>query len=511
MTTFARLRVWLLLPILFSAPPVRAGVIYVDPSSTGRTHGDSWATAKHAITDALVMANPGDEIWVAKGFYEEALALPPGVKLYGGFAGNETEREQRDPATNETRLNTLAHVLRVLPGAGRDTVIDGLTIGTGGKGHFYYNSGYGGGIFSDHASPTIRNNRIAYGGAWYGGGIAIVGGSPLIIHNTFENNSAARGGGTIYCEDSAPVVTDNTFMETGDLTIIGSQFLFERNTVVGGAAMHATGSTLTVRHNTFRGVAPDYRGGTSAMPVAPAVVAVSDAGSSAEVTHNSFHDNILDGVQCLDGAVARVANNVFATSGSAAVVVKRGVCTIVNNTVAQNSSLKGTLTFLFADGSVAANNIVAFNVSGIASDGSAALRHNNTFANERFNYANIPDPTGTNGNLMADPRFANPAVGNLHIQPASPCRDAGDDTAVLPGDTDFDGEARIQGAHVDIGADESVGTVWSAVVPVVRVLPDGDDAADGASWATAKRTIGAAADTLAISGGEVWAAQGYRI
>ena len=41
--------------------------------------------------------------------------------------------------------------------------------------------------------------------------------------------------------------------------------------------------------------------------------------------------------------------------------------------------------------------------------------------------------------------------------------------------TEIDGQARIQGGHVDIGADESDGTVWpDGPYTIVRVAPDGD-------------------------------------
>ncbi|MHC4540233.1 MAG: choice-of-anchor Q domain-containing protein [Planctomycetota bacterium] len=57
------------------------------------------------------------------------------------------------------------------------------------------------------------------------------------------------------------------------------------------------------------------------------------------------------------------------------------------------------------------------------------------------------------GNINADPLFAD-ADGRL--LPASPCIDAGDDAAVPPGvTTDLDGNPRIQGVSVDMGAFEA--------------------------------------------------------
>jgi len=64
------------------------------------------------LQDAL--ADSSDEIWVAQGIYRPAppggdrtasFALQSGRRLYGGFAGGETTREERDPATRLSMLN----------------------------------------------------------------------------------------------------------------------------------------------------------------------------------------------------------------------------------------------------------------------------------------------------------------------------------------------------------------------------------------------------------------------
>jgi len=60
------------------------------------------------------------------------------------------------------------------------------------------------------------------------------------------------------------------------------------------------------------------------------------------------------------------------------------------------------------------------------------------------------------GNLATDPLFANPTNPyNFHLQPTSPCRDAGDPGYVpVPGELDLDGQPRVGGAAIDMGADE---------------------------------------------------------
>ncbi|NLZ62663.1 MAG: choice-of-anchor D domain-containing protein, partial [Lentisphaerae bacterium] len=56
--------------------------------------------------------------------------------------------------------------------------------------------------------------------------------------------------------------------------------------------------------------------------------------------------------------------------------------------------------------------------------------------------------------LSEDPFLAYPAGGDFHLLPNSPCRDAGDNSVVAQDAVDIDGEARIAGSAVDIGADE---------------------------------------------------------
>lgn len=57
------------------------------------------------------------------------------------------------------------------------------------------------------------------------------------------------------------------------------------------------------------------------------------------------------------------------------------------------------------------------------------------------------------GNIDDDPLFMD-ADNNLRLSPGSPCIDAGDDTAVFSL-TDLDGNPRIQGTCVDMGAFEA--------------------------------------------------------
>lgn len=67
-------------------------------------------------------------------------------------------------------------------------------------------------------------------------------------------------------------------------------------------------------------------------------------------------------------------------------------------------------------------------------------------------YAGCVDLASHPGNVVADPLFVAPDVGDVHLAPGSPAIDAG---AGIPGlTTDRDGEPRPQGAAIDVGAFE---------------------------------------------------------
>ncbi len=155
---------------------------------------------------------------------------------------------------------------------------------------------------------------------------------------------------------------------------------------------------------------------------------------------------------------------------------------------------------------IVANNLIAFGSSAFQGVFPSNLRNNCIFGNLANNIAN---PAA--GNISVDPHLLRGAAYfDVHLLPGSPCIDAGDSSQASTNDSDFDSRPRVQAAGVDIGADEFDGAKpLPAPARVIRVTPSGDDADDGLSWSLAKRTIQAALEAAPLDGPtEVWVASG---
>ncbi len=205
---------------------------HVTAEATDGGDGSSWAQAI-TLENALRQAKAGDEIWV-KGYEditghiykapEGGFVLPSGVAMYGGFAGNETIKNDlptgrhkyqmkyqtalvgdintNDKASqqliiypeNTTRTDNATHVLTLQMGVTQDntndgnkpTIVSGFLIAAGNaKGENTSANGRGGGIY------VINNSKDNNAGSRYF----------RISQCNFANNYGMRGG-AIYVDKS---------------------------------------------------------------------------------------------------------------------------------------------------------------------------------------------------------------------------------------------------------------------------------------------------------------------
>ncbi|MEL7239768.1 MAG: hypothetical protein AAGK78_12990, partial [Planctomycetota bacterium] len=102
---------------LLAAPAVAQITWFVDSDAPPGGDGQSWASAFSDLQPAMELALPGDEIWVAEGVYVPSVIdpiagedqpyflMPDGVAILGGFRGDETSADQRDPDQFESVIS----------------------------------------------------------------------------------------------------------------------------------------------------------------------------------------------------------------------------------------------------------------------------------------------------------------------------------------------------------------------------------------------------------------------
>ncbi|MCU0532015.1 MAG: right-handed parallel beta-helix repeat-containing protein, partial [Syntrophales bacterium] len=191
---------------MMTALPLEAKILHVTPAGSDAASGLTWTNAKKTVAAAITASAAGDEIWVAQGTYNERIQLKNEVALYGGFAGSETLREQRDWSLRPTILDGGKGGIVVrceIPFATPATRIDGFVIRNG-------QGVLGGGIACTRTRPTIANNRIIQNiSAGPGGGICCYNGADaVIINNHIADNKAsgddADGGGIAAMSGDSP-------------------------------------------------------------------------------------------------------------------------------------------------------------------------------------------------------------------------------------------------------------------------------------------------------------------
>ncbi|MFC2031082.1 hypothetical protein ACFLWA_10175 [Chloroflexota bacterium] len=176
----------LLVPVQAHTPALTNGkVLYVKPG--GSSDCSSWPSACDLQT-ALATALVHDEIWVAEGVHTpgtsrfDTFQLITGVAVYGGFAGTETSRDQRDWRAHATILSgdldgddvssigdSFENSLHVVTGSGvvSTAVLDGFTV-SGGYADLWDFDVCGGGMLNRQGSPLAPTSPSVITLPWDG-------------------------------------------------------------------------------------------------------------------------------------------------------------------------------------------------------------------------------------------------------------------------------------------------------------------------------------------------------
>ncbi len=412
-----------------------AAVIFVNRAAGGANNGTSWASAYTDLQAALAGAAGGDEIWVAAGVYtptsaldqrEATFQLRDDVALYGGFAGTEATRSERDWALRLTILsgdidgndpnsdgNAIAeraselagdNSYHVVTGSGVTTtaVLDGFIVTAGNAAAADYPHNRGGGLLNDGGSPTLANLRISGNNASLtGGGMYNITSSARLTNITFNGNTATYGGG-LFNVNGTPSLTNVTFQ--------------------GNSAV-------------------EEGGGMSNDNGAPPLTNVIFQGNLAKLGGGLYNAN---GTPVLTNVT--VSGNRATTGGG---VFNRNSSLMLQNSIVWNNTAGQDGSSLFNDSASAAirHSLVAGCNPGGVWNGACGF-------DDGQNLTDV-DPLFV---AASNPANAPATAGDLRLQAASPAIDAGD-TGAVPGavTTDRDGEERVVNGIVDLGAFERIG------------------------------------------------------
>ena len=169
------------------------------------TPGVSWLSTYRRIDQAVTASVAGDQIWVRKGTYTltAPIAVNKAVAIYGGFAGTETELDQRDVAANPTIINgnnVVVHAVDISANA----TLDGFTVTGGNASGATDADKRGGGIYAHDGKAIIARCIVTGNNATNaGGGLALIGEHAVQDCQVFENTSGIGAG--LYLEGPSTI------------------------------------------------------------------------------------------------------------------------------------------------------------------------------------------------------------------------------------------------------------------------------------------------------------------
>ena len=407
-----------IMAILLWAQPAAAQTKVICVYSAMNTPGSGrcWSDPYRSLSDALSVAQPGDEIWVARGVYttgvtaDSTFTIRPGVALYGGFITTETLRTQRNWTANVTVLTgdlqrndrtdargvvtstvningVNAHHVVMLDGSSapitNSTRLDGFTITAGQA--TSATVPLGGGLVcraeaaGGECSPTLSNLTFSGNLAQQGGGLSITaanrGRSDLLLTSvTFSGNRALENGGALYAAADSG----------GSISLPLTNALFRTNSAANGAAIYT--------------------------------LAQNGGATSPSLTN------------------ATLGRNAATNAGGALYNATGADIPLTNVILWDNTAVYGSQ--IYNDGSTPVINYSLVQGGDGGSSGSSGL--------DAFS-------RGV-GNNAVDPLYGNAAAGNLGLLPASPAIDAGT-TAAAPL-VDLRGQPRPFNLIADMGAYE---------------------------------------------------------
>lgn len=450
------------------------------------------------IQAAIDNADDGDIIIVYPGAYTGA-----GNRDIDFLGKSITVRsiDPNDPDTVNTTVidcQSLSRAFIFRNGEGPDSIIAGLKIT---RGRIYGSSPKGGAVHCSGASPLIQNciitentvagaiDQRARGGALY----FEYADNALVIGCTISDNSSIAGDGHSSADgmaaDGSDAFAGAIYCGVGSSVTISDCQLTGNSAVAGDAG--ESGLWSAAGGDAYGGalyVDPD-----AMLEISNSTIGNNQASSGAGQGRNTGHDGDARGgaISCAGHSTLAVGNCLLSNnhalggdracrSSAAGVCIGGGayggaielheyaVVLVANSTIVGNSVSVDTGAACGAGVScgdyadVAIENAIIWGNTGCKQLGGNLIA----------SYSNIEGGCTGQGNIDADPCFADPGYfdangtpedssddfwveGGYHLPPGSSCIDAGDpDFPDEPDRKDIDAEPRIAAGRIDIGADE---------------------------------------------------------
>jgi hypothetical protein len=455
----------------FGTPPIVDMGAYEFPSGSGDPvtyhvePGDS-------IQAVIAIASGGDEIIVAPGTYHEAI----------DFLGKAIHLQSSDgPAVTILDGSGLGgSVVVCMSDEGPGTILEGFTI-TGGTGTYEESleEFIGGGMANVSSSPTVNDCIFTENTADYGAGMANFHlSSPDVTNCAFIGNTADRaGGGLTNYGLSSPTITNclfsgNTSFSMGgglankwrssptvaECTFTNNLAVSDTDQGIGGGLVNSAWCLALIIDCMFTGnvTGPYGSGGGLAnnfsdrSTVVDCVFTDNFGGGGGGVFNGDYGLSTVvgctfagnsggfwggGGLQNYHGHTS-VINCLFhgnwedGWGGGGIQNDYDGTTTVVNCTLALNEAAEYGGGVSNYQGIVFLNNCVLWNntaLFGPEIDGVATV-----------SYCCVDGGYAGEGNIDADPLFADPDNGNFHLSPGSPCIDAADNASVPADLSDLD-------------------------------------------------------------------------